>query len=78
MGANELQDLNRGRAYLADVATRHGVVVYSNIQKALLECLKKLNSMELVRLCPPDRSAEPESAVWNVDQCVRIVGFALR
>ena len=50
VGVNELQDLNRGRAYLADVATRHGVVVYSNIQKALLECLKKLNSMELVRV----------------------------
>jgi hypothetical protein len=48
--AIELKDLNRGRAYLADIAHRHGVVVYSSVHQALLQCLKKLNSMEVVRI----------------------------
>ena len=31
----ECKDLNRARAYMADVATRHGLLVYSNVVSSL-------------------------------------------
>lgn len=35
--ADEIKDLNRGRAYLANVADRHNVTVYQNLEAALGE-----------------------------------------
>lgn len=35
LSADEVKDLNRGRAYLADVADRKGVKVFQNISKAV-------------------------------------------
>jgi hypothetical protein len=38
---DEVKDLNRGRAYLADVADRHGVPVYQSIEAATEEIVRR-------------------------------------
>ncbi len=43
-GPAEAKDLNRGRAYLADVAARHGVPFYKSVEDALLEVPRLLRS----------------------------------
>jgi len=37
---DEVRDLNRGRAYLANVADRHGVTVYSSLEAGLAEVVE--------------------------------------
>jgi hypothetical protein len=39
---DEIKDLNRGRAYLANVADRHGVTVYQSIDAALNEVVTQV------------------------------------
>jgi hypothetical protein len=41
LDVGQVKDLNRGRAYVADIAKRHGTPVFSTVQDALLE-LKRL------------------------------------
>lgn len=37
-----LQDLNRGRSYLANLANRSGVRVFSDIEEAVLHVIRRL------------------------------------
>ncbi len=39
VGPNQREDINRGRAYLADAAKRHQVPVYDNLQDALRQVI---------------------------------------
>lgn len=41
MSPGELKDINRGRTYLHDVARRHKCVVYSNVQDAVSEIIRR-------------------------------------
>merc|ERR1719271_1298777 len=38
----ECKDLNRARAYIADVATRHGLLVYSSVKHAVEYAAEKI------------------------------------
>ena len=41
VSVHELNDLNRGRSYLADVAWRHGCPVYQSIEAGVEEVLNR-------------------------------------
>jgi len=43
----EVKDLNRGRAYLADVADRHNVPVYSDVIHATIHAIKIVQGKEI-------------------------------
>lgn len=42
-GNTEALDLNRGRAYLADVISRHGFVVFQTVEAGVLHCIQLYN-----------------------------------
>jgi hypothetical protein len=42
MSVDEMKDLNRGRAYLADVAERHKCPTFEDINNALVEVARRL------------------------------------
>jgi hypothetical protein len=45
LGAAEIKDLNRGRAYLADVAERHGQTVYRTVLAAVREVVRRCGDL---------------------------------
>jgi len=47
VGGRELQDLNRGRAYLANLADRHEVPVYTDVIHATFHAIKIMQDKEL-------------------------------
>lgn len=48
---NELLDLNRLRAYLRDVAVRHGVDLYSDLREALVDMAQLIKASQTTRRC---------------------------
>ncbi len=55
---DEIKDLNRGRAYLADVADRHGVSVFASVEAAVEEVIGRLRGPEEVD------DDDQESVLW--------------
>jgi hypothetical protein len=46
LGDHQAKDINRGRAYLADVAQRHHVNIYSDISLALKQIATDLHTVK--------------------------------
>ena len=55
VGASEMKDLNRARAYLRDVAKRHGCIVYDDVASGVREVIRKFR----LQAADPGREANP-------------------
>jgi hypothetical protein len=59
---DELKDVNRGRAYLANVADRHGITVYQSLDAALEEVVSLVHARRLARVAA-------DAAVSGAGEC---------
>eukprot|EP00040_Diaphanoeca_grandis_P036921 m.237978 g.237978 ORF g.237978 m.237978 type:complete len:468 (-) comp33717_c1_seq4:37-1440(-) len=64
LSADEIKDLNRGRAYLADVVSRHGCIVFQDVAAATQHIIELFHANKILDEAPLDsHDVEEEHSV---------------